>query len=119
VKDALLAEDNVLDFSPFNFLQGINNRRLLKGHSSMSKAHLIQSLTCLFCNHIVVAGKECGTCELNICTPCFKKWQQSESAKHFQTPCKCPGAELKSLNKMKQELLSVVRFKCNNLKCLY
>ena len=30
---AALDKDNVLDYSPFNFYQGINQRRLLKGRS--------------------------------------------------------------------------------------
>lgn len=77
-------------------------------------------MQCLFCNQIVVQGKECSQCEANICTPCLQKWNQAETAKFFQRPCKCSGAgELKSLNKLKQNALTQIRFKCNNLRCDY
>ena len=49
-----LTNDNILEFSPFTFSAGINNSRILKGHSTLSKANLLSSLSCLFCNQIVV-----------------------------------------------------------------
>lgn len=59
-------------------------------------------------------------CERNICTPCYKTWQASETAKFYSTPCKCPKADLKQgINKLKHQLLSDVRFKCNNARCQY
>jgi hypothetical protein len=60
---ATLDKDNVLDYSPFNFYQGINPRRLLKGRSMLSKNHLIESLKCGFCNCIIIQGKECDKTE--------------------------------------------------------
>lgn len=116
---AATLSDNVLDFSPFNFVQGIQKKRLLKGHSSMCKQQLVATLTCLFCNHVIVQGRECSHCEKNICTPCFRAWQQSESAKFYATPCKCARAEIKPMNRLKQELLAEVRFRCNNNRCSY
>lgn len=46
--------DDLLDFSPFNFYNGINPKRLLKGISSVNKSHLLRYLTCKFCNNIAV-----------------------------------------------------------------
>ena len=117
---AALDKDNVLDYSPFNFYQGINQRRLLKGRSLLSKSHLTESLKCTFCNNIMVQGRECGSCESNFCTPCIKQWQASECAKFFTTPCKCPeDTILKACNKLKQEYMNQIRFKCNNIRCTY
>lgn len=47
---AIVTNDNVLDYSPFTFCMGINIKRMLKAHSSLSKQALIASLACLFCN---------------------------------------------------------------------
>jgi hypothetical protein len=69
--------EDLLDFSPFNFFNGINPKRLLKGISAMTKSHLMRFLTCQFCNNIVVQGKECHSCEANFCAPCIKKWEAS------------------------------------------
>jgi len=46
--------ENVLDFSPFNFYQGINPKRLLKGRALLQKNILLTSLSCGFCNNIFV-----------------------------------------------------------------
>jgi len=32
-----MTNDNVLEYSPFTFCMGITTRRMLKGHSSLSK----------------------------------------------------------------------------------
>ena len=117
---AAALDNNVLDYSPFNFLQGINPRRLMKGRSLLGRSSLIDALKCTFCNCVIVQGQECDNCEGNFCAPCLKQWQASDSAKVYSTPCKCPdNAHLKQLNKLKQEYLNQIRFKCNNAKCTY
>lgn len=50
MSQAQYIHDNVLEFSPFNFSMGINQRRLLKGQSSFNRVTLVQNLSCLFCN---------------------------------------------------------------------
>lgn len=114
---------NILDHSPFKFYHGINPKRLLKGRCSLAKNNLYQNLMCSFCLNVIVQGAECPSCEQNFCQPCFEAWQQSTSAKFFNTPCKCDGDEtligLKQLNKLKVDYLSQVRFKCNNFSCSY
>ena len=93
---AAALDNNVLDYSPFNFLQGINPRRLLKGRSLLGRSSLVEALKCAFCNCIIVQGQECDACESNFCSPCIKQWQASDTAKLFATPCKCPdNANLK------------------------
>ena len=93
---AAALDNNVLDYSPFNFLQGINPRRLLKGRSLLGRSSLIEALKCSFCNNIIVQGQECDGCESNYCSPCIKQWQASDAAKLYSVPCKCPdGASLK------------------------
>eukprot|EP00347_Sterkiella_histriomuscorum_P015132 403358202 len=65
-------------------------------------------------------GRECPSCENNFCAPCVKRWEQSESAKFYKTPCKCENVEnLKGLNKLKVEYLQQVRFNCQNRHCLH
>ena len=113
-------DNNVLDYSPFNFLEGINPRRLLKGRCLLSRNNLLEALKCTFCNNVIVQGQECDNCENNFCSPCIKSWQASDSAKVYSTPCKCPDhANLKHLNKLKQEYLNMIRFRCNNTRCTY
>ena len=51
---AAALDNNVLDYSPFNFLQGINPRRLLKGRSLLGRNSLVEALKCTFCNCIIV-----------------------------------------------------------------
>lgn len=117
---AAALDNNVLDYSPFNFLQGINPRRLVKGRSLLGRTSLVDALKCAFCNCVVVQGQECDSCESNFCSPCTKQWLGSEAAKIYCTPCKCPdGSGLKQLNRLKQEYLNQVRFKCNSARCTY
>ena len=68
---------------------------------------------------MIVQGSECDTCENNFCAPCLKQWQASDAAKCWTTPCKCESACLKQLNKIKQDYLNQIRFKCNNQRCVY
>lgn len=111
--------DEILDFSPFNFIHGINPKRLLRGRTSISKGQLLKFLTCNFCNYIMVQGKECQICEQNFCTPCIKRWEATESALYFTTPCKCQTDRLKLINKLKQEFLEQIKFRCANKNCHY
>ena len=71
---AAALDNNVLDYSPFNFLQGINPRRLLKGRSLLGRSSLVSALNCTFCNCVIVQGQECDNCESNFCSPCIKQW---------------------------------------------
>lgn len=112
--------DDLLEFSPFSFFNGINPKRLLKGISSFSKQHLMNYLTCKFCNNLVVQGKECIRCENNFCTPCIKRWEATDNAKYYKTPCKCKKVDkLKTLGKTKNEYLQQIRFRCQNRQCTY
>ncbi|CDW87308.1 UNKNOWN [Stylonychia lemnae] len=112
--------DEILENSPYNFFHGINPKRLMRGKSIMNKCNLIRFLSCNFCNNIIVQGRECPSCESNFCAPCVKRWEASDSAKLYQTPCKCPDVEsLKTLSKLKAEYLQQIRFNCQNRNCLY
>ncbi|CDW85664.1 traf-type zinc finger family protein [Stylonychia lemnae] len=112
--------EDLLEFSPFNFFNGINPKRLLKGQSEFAKAHLLKYLLCKFCGNIVVQGKECVKCENNFCSPCIKKWEASDSARYYQTPCKCRKVtQLKFLGKTKNDYLQQIRFRCQNRQCHY
>ena len=100
-------DQDILDYSPFNFYHGINIKRLLKGKCQLSKNNLIANLSCSFCQNVIVQAKECPLCEQNFCQPCIKAWEASDSAKYFATPCKCENVKkLKPLNKLKTEYLS-------------
>lgn len=106
VSQAQRMENDILEYSPFNFYHGINNKRLLKGKSMLSKPYLQQVLSCGFCQNIIIQGRECPDCEQNFCHPCVKAWEASESAKYFKTPCKCNVDGLKYLNKLKCEYMN-------------
>ena len=42
-------DQDILDYSPFNFYHGINIKRLMKGKCQLGKTNLIANLSCSFC----------------------------------------------------------------------
>ncbi len=103
------------------FTQGISSKRLLRGKSLLSRQQLKECLSCQLCDQIVVDGKECTGCEFNFCAPCIYKWKTNGTYSKLccETPCRCEAATLKNLNKLKQEYLNLIRFRCINAKCYH